>query len=487
MRTQETKHTWFIRLATGIFIGLFSSTTLFSQVSVRANLDAAYFQNDQETYLEVYYSLADAVFKHIQSESQLPEAEVVFTLQISKDDSLWASKLWKIAKSVTDSTLGQSQNSSVDAIRYLVEKPGSYTIRLYTRAIGVDAMLDSAKVILEVPSIKAAEIQLSDVIFASKIGRENANSNTRFIKRGYEVVPNPAALYGESSPVVYSYFEAYHLDNAITGDKYKVMCKIEDNNGKEVKGTGQAFRTKRKSGETAIEMGTKIISKLPSGTYSFVYGIADIDDKIVAQNSKRIYIYNPSIPMAPKLDVTLADVGDKSFTELYKLTPEQLDDEFNKMVYLIDKPEKEFYKSLTATKAKADYIKEIWAKAGARKGTAGALYRYIYLQRVTEANEKFKSVFADGWKSDRGRVYILYGSPYEVQRYPSTPQTIPYEIWNFSNIAGQGGVIFIFSDRTGFKKYEQIHSTLIGELQEPDWRRLVSKGIQSDYTAPIDN
>ncbi len=465
------------------------SNNLFSQVSLRANLDAAHFKAvEKGHYLEIYYSIADAVFADLQTKNNSAGAEIVFNLVITHGDSVWATKAWKVAKSVDDSSLAKSQNSVVDALRYMVGDAGKYHIKLYTRTTGPMAQIDSAEVTVEIPAMRDDEMCLSDIIFSSKIGRADEQSNPIFTRNGYEIIPNPAAVFGESSPIVYFYFEAYNISQRLTGDKYKVVCRIENSNGNEVEGTGKAFRTKRKTTEMAIEMGTKIISKLPSGTYSMIYGIADIDEKIIMKSKKTIFIYNPSIPFEKKDQFTFSDVGDKSFIDLYRQGEKELDNEFKQMVYLIDKPQKQFYKKLTIAKAKADYIKEIWVTAAAKQNIIGSVYRYIYLKRINEANVKFKSVFKDGWKSDRGRVYILFGPPYEVERFPNSVQTIPYEIWTYSSIQGQGGVIFVFSDRTGFKKYEQIHSSLIGELQEPDWQRLITKGPQSNYTTnPFQN
>ena len=475
---------WFL---SAIFI--FSSNCLFSQVSLRANLDASHFKAAESGhYLEVYYSIADAVFADLQTRNNSAEAEIIFNLVIKHGGAVWATKVWKIAKSVNDSTLAKSQNVVVDALRYMAEEAGDYEIKLYTRADGAVSRIDSAMVTVTIPQMTDDEMCLSDVIFSSKIGRATEQSNPTFTRNGYEIIPNAAAVFGESAPIVYYYFEAYNISKKIAGDKYKVVCKIVNSNGKEVEGTGKTFRTKRKTGETAIEMGTKIISKLPSGTYSLVFGLADIDEKIVMKNRKTLYIYNPSIPVEKNEQLTMADVGDKSFIDLYRQGEKELDLEFKKMIYLIDKEQKDFYKKLKLPKAKADYIKEIWINTAAKQNIVGSVYRFIYLKRINEANVKFKSVFKEGWKSDRGRVYILYGPPYEVERFPNSTQTIPYEIWTYSSIHGQGGVIFIFSDRTGFKKYEQIHSTLIGELQEPDWQRLVMKGAKSDYTTnPFQN
>ena len=101
--------------------------------------------------------------------------------------------------------------------------------------------------------------------------------------------------------------------------------------------------------------------------------------------------------------------------------------------------------------------------------------RANYLARVRISDEQFKSIFRPGWKSDRGRVFILYGPPLNVDRFPSTNSKLPYQIWYFDNLKGQGGLQFVFIDRRGFSNYDLIHSNLQGELQEPRWESLVER------------
>jgi hypothetical protein len=75
----------------------------------------------------------------------------------------------------------------------------------------------------------------------------------------------------------------------------------------------------------------------------------------------------------------------------------------------------------------------------------------------------------DGWKTDRGRVYILYGEPDEIRRYPSTQNSRPYETWLYRQL--ENGVEFDFIDRSGFGDYVLVNSTKRGEIQDDQWDR----------------
>ena len=75
----------------------------------------------------------------------------------------------------------------------------------------------------------------------------------------------------------------------------------------------------------------------------------------------------------------------------------------------------------------------------------------------------------EGWQTDRGRVYLLYAEPDEVERFPNQGDSKPYEIWQYNQI--ESGVIFVFIDRTGLGDYTLVHSTKRGELQDESWQQ----------------
>jgi len=75
-------------------------------------------------------------------------------------------------------------------------------------------------------------------------------------------------------------------------------------------------------------------------------------------------------------------------------------------------------------------------------------------------------------KSDRGRIFIIYGEPSEIERYPNQVDTKPYEIWYYNEL--EGGVVFVFGDLTGFSDYTLLHSTLRGELRDDNWLRRIT-------------
>lgn len=72
-----------------------------------------------------------------------------------------------------------------------------------------------------------------------------------------------------------------------------------------------------------------------------------------------------------------------------------------------------------------------------------------YYYRVAAANRHYGAV-QDGWRTDRGFVFVRYGEPDFIERKPHSFNYEPYEVWIYERIGRQ----FIFIDKTGFGDFE---------------------------------
>ncbi|HUF07755.1 MAG TPA: GWxTD domain-containing protein, partial [Rhodothermales bacterium] len=77
---------------------------------------------------------------------------------------------------------------------------------------------------------------------------------------------------------------------------------------------------------------------------------------------------------------------------------------------------------------------------------------------------------SEGWQTDRGRAYLKYGMPAHVSPHHYERGSVPYEIWEYDNIPGEGNAMFVFADVGGFHEFELIHSNVSGEPKSLDWR-----------------
>lgn len=132
------------------------------------------------------------------------------------------------------------------------------------------------------------------------------------------------------------------------------------------------------------------------------------------------------------------------------------------VVYVITPEEGTVFKELTTDEEREQFIEQFWHRRDPDLTTAGNEYKAEHYRRLAFVNERFKSG-VPGWKTDRGRIYIIHGPPVEIESHKtgqsySRPshegggQTVTYafEIWRYNYIAGIGDDIELeFVDRTG--------------------------------------
>jgi len=94
-------------------------------------------------------------------------------------------------------------------------------------------------------------------------------------------------------------------------------------------------------------------------------------------------------------------------------------------------------------------LEAFWRERDPTPGTVRNEARDDFYLRVAEANRKFSLGIRSGWRTDRGRIYIKYGPPDDIERHPFEPEYPSYEIWDYY----ADGVRFMFMDTHGYGDY----------------------------------
>ena len=93
---------------------------------------------------------------------------------------------------------------------------------------------------------------------------------------------------------------------------------------------------------------------------------------------------------------------------------------------------------------------QYWKKIDPTPGTNINELMEEYYIRVNYVNEYFNMSWKEGWETDFGMIYILFGPPDEIQRSNvNSSNTSTYQIWYYNRISKQ----FIFKDQNGFGDY----------------------------------
>jgi GWxTD domain-containing protein len=136
------------------------------------------------------------------------------------------------------------------------------------------------------------------------------------------------------------------------------------------------------------------------------------------------------------------------------------------VAFIITGEEKAAFKALQTDEEREQFIEQFWLRRDPTPDTIGNEYREDHYVRIAYANERFASG-KPGWKTDRGRIYIIHGPPDGKESHPSggtydrpfyegggTTTTYPFEIWTYRYIDGIGNdVNFEFVDPTMTGEY----------------------------------
>jgi len=122
------------------------------------------------------------------------------------------------------------------------------------------------------------------------------------------------------------------------------------------------------------------------------------------------------------------------------------------VVYIITAKERADCLKLTTDEERENFIGQFWERRNPNPGSKENEFKEEYYRRIAYANEHYASD-RPGWKTDRGRIYILYGPADEVESQPAGP--LPREEWRYNLIDGLGAkVVFKFIDRKGTGEYQ---------------------------------
>jgi GWxTD domain-containing protein len=87
----------------------------------------------------------------------------------------------------------------------------------------------------------------------------------------------------------------------------------------------------------------------------------------------------------------------------------------------------------TPDSGKDAFIEEFWARRDPTPESARNEYREEYEGRVKRAGELFQGEGRPGWLTDRGRIHILFGPPFERLTYPMDASGYCREVWYYGN------------------------------------------------------
>jgi GWxTD domain-containing protein len=135
--------------------------------------------------------------------------------------------------------------------------------------------------------------------------------------------------------------------------------------------------------------------------------------------------------------------------------------------WIITDEELAAFKQLSNDEERDQFIEGFWGRRDPTPDTIENEYKEEHYRRIAYANEHFAAGIP-GWKTDRGRIYVVYGAPDEIESHPTGGQyyrdfsegggattTYPFEKWRYRYIEDVGQEIILeFVDKCQCSEYK---------------------------------
>ncbi len=464
-------------LVSGVLVCLTTIASGQTPKTVQLDVDhAAFAYSNGESLVEIYlafeagtltYQFEDRGFVAVVPVEMKVIRSSQATLDGTPSDPIWQDSL-DLSFVIADTTGLREGQHFIHQVR-ITAPPGEYELN-------VDIMADE---IAGTPAVQIRRdllipdfsdpdrVNVSDVTLAVAI-EQSSDQDDLFYKNGLLVRPNANQIFGSGLDRLFYYVEVYGLDQmeSITGN-YSTFTYIAEANVPQPMADFQK-RIQRKISSPDVLVGSFDVGALPSGSYYFRLAVLNENNAAVVEQSRKFFIYNP---MVERVQPTV--LVDESFeTSRYASMPvEEVELAERQIDIIATETEKRRLRGIEDLDEKRRFLMNFWMIRDPNPRTPLNEFQEDFNSRLQYASDRYTTSFEEGWNTDRGRALIKYGPPSAIEPHLYERDMVPYEIWEYNNIPGEGQAIFIFADRDGFGMFEMIHSTVSGERKLANWQQ----------------
>ncbi len=311
--------------------------------------------------------------------------------------------------------------------RFFTLSPGRYSLAIQVRDEETRKSMRSKREI-EVRSMHDSDLAISDLMLVNQL-RLEGNKRT--------ILPNISGNVADLPEGFYLFGEVY---NRTSCDTFEVSYQVK--NAKDEIRFRESFSQAAVQGRNQLFVKINAAS-LPMGRY--IVGLratacrnARPERPLVAYSSRPFVVHWRGLP--PVID--------------------DLDAAVDQLTYTAESGELDHVKKAPSAEEKKKRFYEFWKKRDPSPNSERNEAMEEYYGRVAYANKNF-SHYKDGWRTDRGMVFIMFGVPSNIDRHPFDSNAKPYEVWYYNDLNYR----FLFVDETGFGDYQLDPSTPLWNIK----------------------
>src|SRR6184192_1379085 len=201
------------------------------------------------------------------------------------------------------------------------------------------------------------------------------------------------------------------------------------------------------------------MSRVVRALFVWTFSVAIAVPSLFAQQTQ-----DPGTPPGPqKLTKDQKKKMGRALKELDKQYKEWLNED---VIYIISPDERTAFLQLDTNEEREQFIEQFWLRRSGNPDLPDNDFKEEHYRRIAYANEHYASGIP-GWKTDRGRMYIMWGPADEVESHPTggtydrpmeegggSTSTYPWETWRWRYLEGIGeNIILEFVDPSGSGEY----------------------------------
>lgn len=407
---------------------LFSQGEIYDKNSILSSEPVYYqdflnFRSDKDgvTKVDIYIQLPYKSIQFIKSpQGFTAKYSVTASVYDSSQSKLLVEKSWNETINVMDFTQTTARENFNLSMRSFELTPGHYFIR--TMVEDQDSRREFTSGNKFTVRDLDSELSVSDVMLIS---------GTRIIDGVNQIIPNISRNVIGSSNKLQCYLEVYSMDTV--SHNISIEYTVLEMNRKTIYYMKEDF--------TVVEGKNFVISTLNDigidlGAYLLNVVVSDSTGNKIFTADKQFFSRWIGLP---------ANIVD-------------IDKAVEQMVYIATPDELNYIQEAQSQDEKLKRFLRYWkAKDPSPNNEENEMFTEYY-RRVKFSNDNFSS-YREGWKSDRGMVFIILGAPNNVDRHPFEYYSKPYEVWEYYSINRR----FVFVDETGFGDY-RLTTPLTGDL-----------------------
>jgi len=400
-------------------------------------------------------TVIDGMFR-VEPELGQAGGECRYAVELQVEDSAGAVLLRDGWDSNCPRAADGSALASLETFQFAV-LPARYTLRVSVRAVG-----DAARVARTSVAVEGLEpsVRLSDLVLGSQVGWADSAGPTWTFRRGAIGILTASEVVVQADDPHLAYYVEVYADSAqpLSG---RLVGAIKRPDGSEV--VRVPLRELGELRQSAPVAGRMSVAGLPPGEYLLEARLELADTVLV-----RVHPFSMISPLLA------ADAPAEGGGYFASLSDEELAELFDPLVvWLQTEAERRRYESLSPTGRRA-FLREYFGNVAPSGDPDSQAPLDVYLARVKYVQTAFRERVGrgaqEGWRTDRGRIYLRLGEPTSRVVQPRPQQGPPYEIWFY---AIRSGYVYLFVDERGFGTPYLLYSNDPAENPMPGWEQRI--------------